>query len=192
MNSAAKTLLTGLLLLAVAAGAYFFLFGGDNSSAPSAPTNPSPEQNEPKPPQPEPDVVRAVEDPKPANADRREIVTRGPEASADADQGVQGRVLLPNGSPAAGIPVFLIKGSTADPLQFYIAHKLQQKIDPVGETLTAEDGTFRLGVEKPDDKFDLRIVSDYHPELNHKSIRRIGVRIPCSRSSGVVSRLPFK
>ncbi|MEC7582742.1 MAG: carboxypeptidase-like regulatory domain-containing protein [Planctomycetota bacterium] len=171
MNSAAKTLLTGLLLLGLVGGAYYIFFGPNNSSAPSAPSNPGAEQRDPEPPKPPPGVVQVADGPNTADEQRREIVTRGPDTSADADQGVQGRVLLPNGSPAAGIDVFLIKASTADPLQFYIAHKLRQKIDPVGQTATAEDGTFRLGVDKGGDKFDLRIVSDYHPELNHKSIR---------------------
>lgn len=169
MNSAAKTLLTALLLIGIVGGAYYLFFGPNNSSQPPTPSPTQTTSGDPEEVKPSPEVVEVRNDVQ-VDPERRRILSSGPATSVDADQGVQGRVLLPNGTPAVGLDVFLIKGSQADPLQFYIAHKLRQKIEPVGEAITAEDGTFRLGVDKGDQKFDLRIVSDYHPELHHKSI----------------------
>ena len=175
MNPTAKILLTVLLLAGVCGGIYYFIGPGGATGVQPSTTDPTEviADPDPAPVDLEPATVQPADPNAGAegNTGRVRVPTTGPATSSEADQGIRGRVLLPNGSPATDVAVFLIKGSQADPLQFYIAHRLRRRIDPVGQTMTADDGTFEMGVEKGDQKFDLRVVSEAYPELHHKSIK---------------------
>lgn len=162
-----KILLPILLLLGLAA-AVWFAYGETPVAPPVAPPEHA-QDPEPPPTTPTPDATATVTTP-PTDGERR-AVDLGAGARAEAAQGVRGRVLLPGGAPAADLRVLLLRSTTADPLQLYLATKRGQKVLPVGQTTTASDGRFSIGVTEIDQTYDLRVVSDDFPELQHKSIK---------------------
>jgi len=169
-----KILLTVLLLIGIAAGAWF-AFGND-VGAPPAPEHPT-EHGQPAPaqqvePAPQQQVQPAVATETPVE-NARQTVASGAPSNAEAEQGVRGRVVLPSGAPAPGITVYLLQSTNSDPLTLFLMHKKQQKVQPVGQTETGADGRFALGITKLDITYDLRIVSQDYPELQHKSIKPI-------------------
>src|SRR5262245_11502783 len=157
-----KILLSVLLLVGIAAGAWF-AFGTNEVGAPPAPEHateqPAPVRAEPAP---QPAVQAATAAEKPVENTRQAIATGAP-ANAEAEQGVQGRVLLPSGAPAPGVTVFLLQSANSDPLALFLMHKKQQKIQPVAQIETGADGRFALGITKLDSSYDLRIVSQDYP-----------------------------
>ena len=166
MNPVAKILLP-LVLLAGVGGVAWYLNTGE-TALPPAPQQPEAV----KPPLVEQPTVQPATPVKPPEPDNQRTVVAVPtESRTDAAQGVRGHVLLPNGAPAAGVPVYLMQAVTADPLNIFLASKTGQKFPPVASGHTAEDGTFALGVTRPKDTYDLRIVSDEYPELQHRSIK---------------------
>lgn len=168
MNAA--KLLPLLLLAALGAGIYLALDHRGESAPPptTGPTDTVPQTPEVTQRPPEQQTGETSQPELPIQ-DRTVIQVTGP--GADADQGVSGRVLLPNGQPAPDVPVYLLQSTTSNPLELYLAHRTGQKILPVAQAATAADGTFALGVLKPGESFDLRVVSDDHPELQHRSIK---------------------
>jgi protocatechuate 3,4-dioxygenase beta subunit len=85
---------------------------------------------------------------------------------ADAPQGVRGRVLLPDGRPAAGIEVMLLPNMMANPAQLFLLSKREHAEPPLAATRTGDDGSFTLGLLRPDTLCDLRILSTDYPEKN--------------------------
>jgi hypothetical protein len=90
---------------------------------------------------------------------------------ADAEQGVRGRVRRPDGTPAAGVPVYLMENVTTDIAQIFLSSKLGRTSPPVAATNTDAEGSFALGVRKLGKSIDLRIVADDHPELSRQGIK---------------------
>lgn len=170
MSNATKLAVPALLLVAAAAGAFYFLHGSGTDLPP--PPKPTVAPTVPHQPPPEP-----AADPKPVVAEparEPERVAAKPSAGrtlADAPQGVKGRVLLPNGQPAAAVPVYLMENSMNAPLQVFLAQKSGQVTPPVSWGETAADGTFALGTRAADKLYDLRVVSENHPEKNHQQIK---------------------
>lgn len=167
MNPAAKILLP-LVLIAGVGGAIWF--AKDPTPPPAPPGQEQPAAPAPPPVTP-PLEPAAAAGAQPADPERRVVPTTGPATSPDAEQGVLGRVLQPDGNPAAGVTIYLLQGSTTSALQMYLAHRKGQRIEPVGRTTTADDGRFRLGIDQTGESFDLRVVSDHFPELQYKSIQ---------------------
>lgn len=67
------------------------------------------------------------------------------------------------GPAAAKVPVSLMENSMNDPIKIFLQNKSGQRTPPVSSALTADDGTFALGVLQPGKSYDLRIVSDENP-----------------------------
>jgi uncharacterized GH25 family protein len=168
--NATKILLPILLLAAVGAGAWYVL--GSDPDVVAPPDSPPPIETPPATATPEPAAPAVAPTPTPVENQQRVEVAAGPTAAADADQGVRGRVLLPNGMPAKGVDLLLLPSSTGgDVVAIYIAARRGQKVQPLGRTQSADDGTFAIGATQPNQTFDLRIVSADHPEMQHKSIK---------------------
>lgn len=168
--NAAKILLP-LVLLAAAGGGLWFLLHQPDAPPPVAtgPEQPAqPQQPAPQPP-PEPQTARA--EAPPPTMQRTAVDLGRDRAEADAEQGVEGRVLLPNGAPAPGVPVYLMKNFASDPIQAYLLNRSGQSVEPVAQMLTGSDGSFRLGVRSPRDSYDVRVVPDDYPELDWRGVK---------------------
>ncbi|GAB4151875.1 MAG: hypothetical protein Fur0037_20600 [Planctomycetota bacterium] len=166
MNQAKTVLL--LLILAILGGGLYFLTTGQE-----APPSPIPPAATPDRPEVSPAQPRAAQAPQPsAPKTDRKVVEMDP-ASADqtAPQGVKGRVLLPNGAPAVGVPVYLTKNLSSDPIGTWLANRTGRVIPPIASSVTGPDGRFALGVRDPTDIYDLRVVPEDYPELDHRSIK---------------------
>lgn len=169
--NAAKLLLPVLLVLGAGAGIYFAMSGG-TVAEPGVPPAAEPEAQKDEPKQPEAPAVADTPTPRVAAQDPQRIEVKVASSSnADAPQGVRGRVVMPNGTPAPETDVYLLKSSTADPLSLYLAHRRGQKTEPVAHVRTDGEGRFAIGMQKAGESFDLRVVSDEHPEIQHKSIK---------------------
>lgn len=168
MSQAAKIAVPLLLLAAVAGGAAWYLTQA-NGAAPPSPVAPA----EPSRPVPSPTVEPAVPAPLPDPSPDpvRNVAPSTGNAHADASQGVRGRVLLPNGAPAADVPVLLLESAMNDPLKLYLANRTGRISPPLATTTTAADGTFALGVRQPGKPVDLRVVSMEHVEINRPQLR---------------------
>lgn len=169
--NAAKIFLPFILLAAAGGGAWFLL----DSKDVAPPVTPVVEPHVPTPagPRKEPQLM-AADNPQPTNPDtiiRTPIDMTTEKADVDAPQGVHGRVLLPNGAPAGGVPVYLMKSLASDPIGTWLANRTGQVIPPVSQMLTRSDGTFALGVRKISDTYDVRVVPDNYPEIDHRSIK---------------------
>lgn len=166
--NAAKILLPVLLLAAAGGGAYYLLDGHEAPPAPRSVT-PPPEVQTPEVQQPAVAPSATVEQPsEPVGRTALDLSNR---ADADAPQGVRGRVLLPNGAPAEGVPVYLMKSLVSDPIGTWLANRSGQLIPPVAQMVTGSDGTFALGVRKLADTYDVRVVPNQYPELDHRGIK---------------------
>jgi uncharacterized GH25 family protein len=162
--------LVSLLLLVVLGGAYWLYSQTDSDVPLPTPVDhgqPPPAVTEPPPVTPGAAASAVVA---PERQPVREVATVD-NSHADAAQGVKGRVLLPNGQPAAGVPLFLMETMMNNPFEILRLSKSGQTLPPVASGAAAADGTFALGALGADKEFDLRIVSDAHPEVNHKSLK---------------------
>lgn len=101
---------------------------------------------------------------------QRESVTDRGNAHSDAPQGVKGRILLPNGEQAAGVQVMLLENAMNNPIDVFLKNKAGKASPPLATAETAADGSFALGVRKPGQKVDLRVLSAAHPELSRSPI----------------------
>lgn len=172
MSNVAK-IAVPLLLLAAAGGAYYFLNktgptpiappSGSQTQDPATNTGPNTDQ------QPSPaEVATSITE----TGGRVEAASVPDNNShSDAPQGVKGRVLLPSGQPAVGIPVMLLENAMNNPLEMFIKNKTGQVSPPLASTVTHEDGSFALGVLKAGQGVDLRIVSEAHPEFSKSPIK---------------------
>lgn len=162
MSNVAKLALPLLLVAAAAGGVFYFLNQGDIT--PVAPPNGG-----------TPEVVTKVETPDAPKVVESDNTVREPlrveaagatgNAHADAEQGVKGKVFLPNGQPAVGVTVMLLENAMANPIEMFLKNKTGQVSPPLATSVTFEDGSFALGVLKAGQSVDLRIVSDAHPEI---------------------------
>ncbi|MGE3172810.1 MAG: carboxypeptidase-like regulatory domain-containing protein [Planctomycetota bacterium] len=163
-----KILLPVLVLLGLGLGVWLLQSGHQDVALPSdTPSTPVAPPVEPPPIEPavaQPDRTPVETPPE------RTVVDPTAGSVADAEQGIVGRVLQPNGVPAASVDVFLLQSTQADPLKIYLANKMRQKIEPVAQVRTETDGTFRIGVAERGQKYDLRVITAEYPELHHKSI----------------------
>jgi uncharacterized GH25 family protein len=160
-----------LLLVALAGGAYWYLNHGTTDAPPVAPAPmdspaaaptttpdlPAPVSAEPPPPPP------------PANAGRTELAD--PAANADAAQGVRGRVLLPNGAPAANVPVVLVENMVNNLVDLVVLSRLGRTPPPLASAQTGPDGMFALGIRRLGKPVDLRVLPVDHAEYHQQSIR---------------------
>lgn len=174
MSQAAKIAVPLVLLAAAGVGTFLYL-QRTPSVAPVAPEQPVSATVEQPTEQPvrvnTAPVTAEVVDPQPQEPLRVAANTVLSEAYANAPQGVRGRVLLPNGGPAGEVPVYLLESSMNDPIKVFLANKTGTITPPAAATLTAADGTFALGVRAPGKTFDVRVVSEVHPEINHQGIK---------------------
>lgn len=170
MSNLTKIAVPALLLVAAAAVGYHYLTG--SPTEPPAPPPPV-RVSQPATPTPAPDLQQAA----PATAPvapqqvRESVKTSNAQARLDAPQGVKGRVLQPNGSPAAAVPVFLMENSMNDPINLFLKQKSGETTPPIASGLTAEDGTFALGTPTAGKLYDLRVTSEEYPELNFQQIK---------------------
>ncbi|MCR9245474.1 MAG: carboxypeptidase regulatory-like domain-containing protein [bacterium] len=168
-----------LLLLVVAAAllGYWFLGGGGDSVTPNgtAPerqsaSTPSGQANEePAPVTPASTPPGQGEGNEPPPPESRERVSVD-NSQTDAPQGIKGRVLGPNGDPAGDVPVFLMPNMIDDPIKVFLTRRAGRVTPPVASGVTAADGTFALGAHEPGKTYDLRVVSELHPQLVHDGI----------------------
>jgi hypothetical protein len=166
--SNASKLVVPLLLVAAAAGGAYWYASQQQEAPPVTPTKTETPVVKPPPVEPAP-VVTAMPSATP-NVERL-AATRVGDANADAAQGVRGRVALPSGSPAGGLPVFLLESAASDPLKTFLDNKRGVNRPPVASTVTAADGSFVVGVKVSGKTVDLRILSDAHPEHAQTGIK---------------------
>lgn len=162
MSNAAKIAVS--LLLIAAAGIAAWLLASGGGEPPPQPTQPPPvEGPQTGGSEPPPVAVPAVAQPQ-ATPDRTAVTEN--RTASDAPQGVRGRVLTPDGRPAANVPVLLVENFMNDAIRVFLINRGAKTIPPVASALTASDGTFTLGVRQVGKAYDLRIVSPDHPERN--------------------------
>lgn len=117
------------------------------------------------------------EQPAPATADGNIREQNVRELADDKDahkalpQGVTGRVLLPDGTPAEGLTVTLLPNLRSEPLKAYLMTKNGQSVRARATTSTLSDGSFALGIDKPDESLDLRVTGVDYPEIARAPIR---------------------
>ncbi len=171
MNSAAKILVPLCLLAAVAAGA-FYLLGSDPVRPQPAPTQPQPTQPE-QPPTPPPvtPVQGGTQTTQPEQPRVDVRVEADNQSGKDLPQGVTGRVINPNGGIVAGAAVFLLRSASTNPIDIFLANKRGEAIPPVAVTRTGPDGRFRVGSREFDQAYDVRVVTDDYPELQHRGVK---------------------
>ncbi|MGK0204529.1 MAG: hypothetical protein ACI89X_002922 [Planctomycetota bacterium] len=92
------------------------------------------------------------------------------DARTDLPQGIKGRVLLPNGTPAVGHTVMLMPNLRSDPIKVYLMAKSGQVVQPLAIATTHSDGSFALGIQKPSESVDLRVTSVDYPEITRAPI----------------------
>ncbi|MDO8349498.1 MAG: carboxypeptidase-like regulatory domain-containing protein [Planctomycetota bacterium] len=170
MSNAQKIVLP-VLLLAAAAGGVFYVLNQGGPVEPPKPVAPIVEPGPKVTPAPDGPVVQAPPVERTPDPVRVEAPMHDGNAHDDAPQGVKGRVVLPNGAPAPGIPLYLMENSMNDPIKVFLQNKTGARTPPISSGKTAADGTFALGVLKAGKAYDLRVVSEGHPEINHQSIK---------------------
>lgn len=168
MSNVAKIAVPLLLVAAAAGGAYYFLNqGGETPIAP--PGNEDVQTPDPvKPKQPD---LKAQTGGKAKPIVRTEAANAPDNAHSNAPQGVKGRVLLPDGNPAVGVSVMLLENAMSNAIEMFIRNKTGRTSPPLATAVTVADGSFALGVLKPGESVDLRIVSDVHPEIAKSPIK---------------------
>lgn len=172
MSNAAKLFVPLLVVAALAGGAYFAL----QSSTPDLTPTPSTQQPATPPaeqPKGQPEVpqapVRAQSTPQ--DPQRVAASSAADNSNPDAAQGVRGRVLLPSGSPASGVQVWLLESASANVVTVFLRNQAGQITPPLASATTSEDGRFQLGLKKAGQAADLRIVSTEYPELNRPGLK---------------------
>lgn len=169
MSSVAKIAVPLLLVAAAAGGAfYYFNQGGTTPVAPPSGQQPQKQPEQDQGPQDPKTAPAKAKDQEPRPIERVEV-TEG-DSHADAPQGVKGRVLLPDGSAAVGVRVMLLENAMSNMIDMFLKNKTGQVAPPIASSATVEDGSFALGVLKPGQKVDLRIVTDQYPELSKSPI----------------------
>jgi protocatechuate 3,4-dioxygenase beta subunit len=156
------------LLVVGAAAAWYFTQPG--SPAPMAPAPEPPVAAAPPVEDAPPPVVQAAPPTTVAPEPDRRSNTLG-NSHADAEQGVRGRIRKPDGTPAAGVPVFLMENVTSDIAQIFLNNRLGRTTPPVASTTSDGEGGFAMGIRKLGKPIDLRIVADDHPELSRQGIK---------------------
>ncbi len=167
--SNAKNLLVPLLLVcAVAGGVAWYL----NQETQPAPTPEKPTIDVPVETPPEKPVVPSVATDQPQDPDRNAVNPNAAgDGNADAPQGVRGRVLLPNGQPAVGTPVYLLENALSNAIDMFISNKMGKVKPPIAASVTGADGVFMLGIRKSGMSVDLRVASDAYPEFQRQQIK---------------------
>ncbi len=169
MSNAAKI---AVPLLLVAAGAAWFLLQTPTVVTPVGPAATTTEQ-EPSKPEPNNEAAPVVQSTTPTDKQepqQREVASLG-NSHADAEQGVRGRVLLPTGQPAVGVPVYLMENASSDIAQIFINNKTGRVNPPLAACVTDAEGAFAVGVRKVGKGVDLRIVPEENPELSRQGIK---------------------
>jgi len=169
VSSVAKIAVPLLLVAAAAGGAFYYL----NQTDPLPVAPPAGEQEQRQDPVKEQDKPTEVVQAEP-DGDRTQVrtdITETGESHSGAPQGVKGRILLPNGQPAVGIPVMLLENVMNNPIEMFLKNKTGQVAPPIARAQTVEDGSFALGVLKAGQSVDLRVIADAHPELSKSPIK---------------------
>lgn len=162
MSNAARIAVPLLLIVAAGVAAYVLTSGG--GEPPPSPAPPASNQRtEPRPQEPPPVVSPAVS-PTAPEPDRTAVVEN--RTAADAPQGVKGRVVTPDGRPAANVPVLLVENFMNDAIRVFLMNRTAKTVPPAASGTTGSDGSFTLGVRQVGKAYDLRIVSPDHPERN--------------------------
>jgi len=158
-------------LLLVAAGAAWFYLQTSATVTPVAPIS-GPQDPEPAKPAAGNEAAPVVQAATPTTTpqQQRESAPIG-TAHADAEQGVRGRVLLPTGEPAVGVPVHLMGNVAHDIAQIFINNRTGRLNPPLASCVTDKDGSFALGLRKLDKAVDLRIVPEECAEFSRQAIR---------------------
>lgn len=172
MSNVAKITIPLLLLAAAGGGAYYFL--NDPDPTPVAPPRGEVPKVDPvSNKEQQPKLVEVANDGTEDNNTGRVAASSIPDGNshANAPQGVKGRVLLPNGEPAVGIPVMLLENAMSNPIEMFLKNKTGQVSPPLASSVTFADGSFALGVLKAGQAVDLRIVSDTNPEITKAPIK---------------------
>ncbi len=165
MSNVAKLVVPLVLLAAIAGGAAYYLTQEQDAPPVVPPTVMTPS------PEPQPTEVPVVVSPPVVTQDPVRTAATGGNSQADAPQGVRGRVLLPTGGPAAGVPVMLLENAMNDMAQIFLNNRLGRLNPPIATATTADDGTFALGLRKLGKSIDLRVVSPEHPEFSRQQIK---------------------
>jgi hypothetical protein len=159
-----------LLLLAALAGGGFYLMQSTNQAPPVTPVVPpaAPAPQDPTPEAP----VQPMQGSAPKVELPREPSTGRTTSRADAPQGVRGRVLRPDGAPAADVPVYLMENLLNDMTQIFLINRGAGRMTPpVAAGQTGPDGTFELGILKVGKALDLRVVPPENPEFQRQQIK---------------------
>lgn len=167
MSNAAKLFVFLLVVAILGGGAYLLLQPETPLSTPTPPMPTAPQPVE-QPPQ-APPVRAEVATQEPA-AERVAANTAVDTAGADAAQGIKGRVVRPEGVPAAGVRVWLMESAT-NPVQMFLKSQSGQAPPPLASTVTGEDGAFVVGVRTPGKPVDLRLTSDDFPDVNRGGLK---------------------
>lgn len=166
MSNAAKLFVSLLVVAILGGGAYFLLQQNTPPATPPSPTAPErPQAPPPVPSNPPPRVEQAPTEQEPV----RVAANTNPE-SADAAQGIKGRVLRPDGAPAAGVQLWLMESAT-NPVQMFLKSQSGQAAPPIGSAVSREDGTFAIGLRTPGKAVDMRLTSEEFPDFNRSGLR---------------------
>jgi hypothetical protein len=171
VSNVVKIAIPLLLIAAAAGGAFYFL--NQEPVAPVAPPEQTTKVTSPAKPEPKTPEVADIRGPA-VQPDRVKATGANGNSHASAEQGVKGRVLLPNGQPAVGIPVMLLENAMSNPIDMFLRNKMGQVTPPLATAVTVADGSFALGITKEDQSVDLRVVSEQHPEFTKAPIQLHG------------------
>lgn len=167
MSNAAKLFVSLLVVAILGGGAYYLLQQQTPPGPPPTPTAPERPVQPPTPSNPPPRVEQAPKEQEPV---RVAANTTRETANADAAQGIKGRVLRPDGAPAAGVQLWLME-SASNPVQMFLKSQSGQAPPPVGSAVSADDGTFAIGLRDPGKPVDMRLTSDEFPDFNRSGLR---------------------
>ncbi|HEU4417850.1 MAG TPA: carboxypeptidase regulatory-like domain-containing protein, partial [Planctomycetota bacterium] len=166
MSNTSKIVVALLVLAALAAGAFLALGASDGPPVPAA----GPASAVQPPPQPG-TPPQALAEPATQNLIRTAVSGAMGASNSSAAQGVRGRILLPNGSVAADVPVLLVESAMNSLVEILIDKRAGKMRPPLASVQTGADGTFALGHLQPSKSVDLRVVSGDHPELHRTQIK---------------------
>lgn len=166
MSNAPKIAVPLLLLAAVAGGGAYYYTSQQHEPPPTVTPTPA---TTPKAPEPKVEPAPVVQ--LPVKTEPTRVVADTGMTHADAGQGVTGRVLLPNGEPAAGVPVYLLENMMNDMFAVVLNNAAGKSTPPLAAGQTAADGTFRLGVPRLGKAVDLRLTPEQYPEWSRQGIK---------------------
>lgn len=163
----ARTIVLSLLAVAAVGGGFLLL-----QSPPAPPPKPEPPAPQPAPavgPTPvQPATAPAPSTPEPTRTAAPAIAG---QSHADAPQGVRGRVLRPDGAPAAGVQVLLLENIMNDMAQIFLHNRMGKTTPPIAVVTTGGDGEFALGVRRLGKSIDLRVISEAWSEFHRQGIK---------------------